>query len=98
MRVAKTTSVYAAAVVEYITAEILELSGNTSKDLKTKRVTPRHLQLAIREDGELGTLLKVACIVDGGVIPRIHKSLIYQFQVQVFLIILLQTMRNNCFQ
>jgi len=68
-------SVYLAAVLEYITAEILELSGNATRDLKKTRINLRHITLAIGGDEELSLLFKNVTL-NGGVIPHIHKELL----------------------
>ncbi|CAO1384806.1 unnamed protein product [Diamesa serratosioi] len=75
-RIGVGAGVYLASVLEYLTAEVLELAGNAARDLKKKRVIPRHLQLAIRNDDELNKLLQGVTIADGGVIPHVHAVLL----------------------
>lgn len=52
-RIASGAPVYQAAVMEYLTAEILELAGNAARDNKKTRIIPRHILLAVANDEEL---------------------------------------------
>ena len=64
-RIGAGAPVYLAAVLEDLCAEILELAGNVARDNKMRRIVPRHITLAVKNDEDLNKLL-------GGVLPNIH--------------------------
>ncbi|PRT55317.1 Histone H2A-beta [Wickerhamiella sorbophila] len=75
-RIGAGAPVYLAAVLEYLTAEILELAGNAARDNHKTRIIPRHIQLAVRHDEELNKLLGHVIIAQGGVKPHIESFLV----------------------
>ena len=57
-KLAQAAPVYLAAVLEYITAEVLELAGNVARDNKRARISVDHIFPAINNDEELKKLFK----------------------------------------
>jgi histone H2A len=65
-----------AAALEYLVAELIEMAGNFCIANKKKRIIPRHLMLAIRQDAEFNQLLSDVIISEGGVQPHIEAVLL----------------------
>lgn len=61
------SAVFMAAMLEYMTAEILELAGNVAEQAKKKRIVPRHLMLAVRADEEIEKVIGKHNVVLPGV-------------------------------
>lgn len=74
-RVGAGAPVFMAAVLEYLTVEVLELAANQAREQKKTRISPRHIMLAVRGDEELNQLLSKITIASAGVVPRIHQVL-----------------------
>eukprot|EP00352_Strombidinopsis_acuminata_P002871 CAMPEP_0176379446 /NCGR_PEP_ID=MMETSP0126-20121128/30364_1 /TAXON_ID=141414 ORGANISM="Strombidinopsis acuminatum, Strain SPMC142" /NCGR_SAMPLE_ID=MMETSP0126 /ASSEMBLY_ACC=CAM_ASM_000229 /LENGTH=141 /DNA_ID=CAMNT_0017742227 /DNA_START=22 /DNA_END=447 /DNA_ORIENTATION=+ len=74
-RVSGDAPVFMAGVLEYLSAEVLELAGNVATESKKKTIMPRHIQLAIQNDEEFSRLMAHALLSEGGVSPNIHEFL-----------------------
>lgn len=76
LNVSKSASVALAAVLEYITAEILELAGNAARDSKKVIINIRHVYLAVYNDEELTSLANAMGVefLGGGVLPGIRPE------------------------
>lgn len=54
----KHSAVYLATVLEYLTAEVMKLSGTIARNNGLKRITQQQIQHAIRADSELDDLVR----------------------------------------
>uniref|UniRef100_A0A8C3KLR9 Histone H2A n=1 Tax=Calidris pygmaea TaxID=425635 RepID=A0A8C3KLR9_9CHAR len=75
-RISPGAAIYLAAVLEYLSAEVLELAGNAAQENKKTRILPRHIQLAVRNDDELNKVFSSVTIAQGGVIPDVLPELL----------------------
>lgn len=57
-------------------SEITEIAGDSATSNKKVRITPRHIQLAIRQDSEFAKLLGEVIIPSSGVHPNINPALL----------------------
>ena len=62
--------IYLAAVLEYLVAEILEVSCMVVKQNKKSRIVPRYIFLGLKEDEEFNKLFKNTIITNSGVKPQ----------------------------
>lgn len=78
-RITTESAISITAVLEYLTAEILETSGDSCFDGKKQiaaTIKPRHICLAVKGDEELNRAIGPHVIIPmGGVIPFIHEEL-----------------------
>lgn len=67
-------AVYLSAVLEYLTKEMVELSGLAAKDFNKNKIDPKFIQMAIKNDEELNEMLNNVHIASAGCQP-VLKSL-----------------------
>jgi histone H2A len=75
--VSSNAPIYLAAVLEYLTFEILDLANICCRDDDRVRINIRDLQLTVKTDTELDNLFNSLNIsfLGGGVVPYIHSSM-----------------------
>jgi histone H2A len=57
-RVGVGSSIYLAATLEYLTAELLEIAGNDAKHEGKKRITPQAIKRSLKGDEEMNRMLQ----------------------------------------
>ena len=75
-RFSRSAGIFMAGVLEYLTAEIIELAGSVCEENKKKTISPKHLNLAVRSDPELNKLMHTITISQGGMLPNIQSALV----------------------
>ena len=77
-RIGGSAPVYMTAIVEYVTAELMELAGNNTKKAGRKTATPDDLTAALRGDPDLAKVFAGHGIFIGNKINNISETIKYK--------------------
>jgi histone H2A len=77
-RVGAGAPIYLSAVLEYVAAELLDVSGKTTVANKRKRITPVDVMRSIRSDPELNRVLGGASVFVGDRIKGVSAAVTYK--------------------
>jgi histone H2A len=75
-RVSELAAVAVAAVLQYITGQILTIAIAQTRNLGVKRITDRHIFLAIADNAELSALVETSAIPGSGAVIQVHSALV----------------------
>ena len=74
-RTSKDAAVFIAAVLEYITSEVVEVAGDLTMNDTKVTMTPKHINLGMRSDYELSKLASSMIVSHGGTLSNINEAL-----------------------
>ena len=59
---------YMSAVLEYVTAEVLQRAGDAARHTPVGNITPHHIRQAVRSDRDLRQLVGASALEQGGML------------------------------
>ena len=69
-RIAVKGAICLSAAMQYLCAEVIDISGNMARQDNKMRIDARHIQLAVRTDQALNKMLANVLIASGGFVPN----------------------------
>uniref|UniRef100_A0A8C0WEF4 Histone H2A n=1 Tax=Castor canadensis TaxID=51338 RepID=A0A8C0WEF4_CASCN len=73
-RLSSSTPVFLAAILEYLTANILELAGNEAHSQGRRRITPEHVETVVENNQHLHHLFQEDAKSSDGEVPEPEKK------------------------
>lgn len=80
-RISALAPLFLTAVLEYLATELIDAAGHVTRDANRRRITPRDIFIAARNDAELDALTAGCTFAAGGVLPSMHQVLLQKNSV-----------------